>query len=155
MKTTRTLAFLVCAPLLHAESFRDVRYLHKGDGDDRGGEVIGSLTVDTPGKKLVFQSSIPKKKKKKTPPPITLQINTDSITSVLYERTSRPRYVSALLIAWPLIFTKGKKHFITIQYNSDSIGKYAIFHLDKANFRAILGATEATTGRKIERSEEH
>jgi len=85
----------------------------------------------------------------------TLELRAASITNALYERTSRPRYVSGLLLAWPLLFTKGKKHFLTIQYKGESgEGKYAIFHLDKGNYREILAATEATTGKKMDRSEE-
>ena len=86
---------------------------------------------------------------------MTLELHAQSITSALYERTSKPRYAAGLLLAWPLLFTKTKSHFLTIQYKSETgEGKFAMFHLDKSNYREILAAAEATIGKKIERSEE-
>lgn len=152
----RSATFLLFSILLQAEVFSNVRYLYKAEGDDKGQEVVGNLNIDASAKKLVFQSPAPKKRKRNSPPDVTIEVKANSITSALYERASRPRYVPALLIAWPLIFTKGKKHFLTMQYNGDSgEGRYVIFNLDKTNFRAILGAVEAATGKKVERSEEH
>jgi hypothetical protein len=159
MSWTRTLqqcaAFLLFAALLHGEAFKDVKYLYKAEGQDEGQEVDGQLSIDPSAKTIVF-GSYASGSKKHPAPTISLQFKSTSITSALYERSSRPRYIAALLIAWPLIFTKGKKHFLTIQYASDSgEGKYAIFHMDKGNYREILAAIEAATGKKVERSEEH
>ena len=85
-----------------------------------------------------------------------LTVKYDTIKSMLYERAARPRYVSGILLAWPLLFTKGKKHFLTIQYADESgNGKYAVFRLDKSNFRDALAKAEADTGKKVERTEEH
>ncbi len=149
------MACLLSVGLIQAEMFRDVRYLYKAEGEDKGQEVIGKLSIDAT--QIEFTSVPPKKRNKKHPQPdVAVKFQPASITSALYERASRPRYISALLIAWPLIFTKGKKHFLTIQYRAYSgVGGYVIFHMDKSNFRAILGAVEASTGKKIERSEEH
>lgn len=80
---------------------------------------------------------------------------TDSVTNAVYERASKPRYAAGLLLAWPLLFTKSKQHYLTLQYKADSgEGRYAVFHLDKGNFREVLAATEAAIGKKVERSEE-
>jgi hypothetical protein len=54
------------------------------------------------------------------------------------------------------LFTKENKHFLTIQYATGSGDrKYAIFQLNKGNYRECLAAIEATLGKKVERIEEH
>ncbi|MBS1840448.1 MAG: hypothetical protein JSS69_14620 [Acidobacteria bacterium] len=79
-----------------------------------------------------------------------------SVKSLLYERASKPRYAEGILIAWPLLLTKSKKHYLTIQYaDGAGTGKYAILHLDKRNYQDLLAMAEAETGKKVERSEEH
>jgi hypothetical protein len=55
-----------------------------------------------------------------------------------------------LLLAWPLLFTKSKAHWLKVQQD----GAYAMFRLDKGNYREVLAATEAATGLKVERQEE-
>jgi hypothetical protein len=151
---TVLLVYVACG-LLHAEAFHDVRYLYKAEGEDKGQEVDGGLTVDSSMKVMAFRS-YPSKSKKHPVPDVSFDFKSTSITSVLYERASRPRYISAALIAWPLLFTKGKQHYLTIEYTgNEGNGKYAIFHMDKQNYREILAAIEAATGKKVERSEEH
>jgi hypothetical protein len=146
-KRTYQLVAVLCvlSALLQAEDrFKNVQYMYKAEGKDKGEEIGGTLNFDPKAQMMGFASK-----------KVNFELQGPSITNTLYERTSRPRYVSGLLLAWPLLFTKGKKHFLTIQYKSTSgDGKYAIFHLDKGNYREILAATEATTGKKVERSEE-
>ena len=84
-----------------------------------------------------------------------LRINYDSIKSILYEQTSKPRYAEAILISPLFILSSSKKHFLTMQYTDDSgAAQYAIFHLDKGNARDAIAAAEAQTGRKVEHVEE-
>ena len=78
-----------------------------------------------------------------------LQIPAAQVSNIVYERASRPRYAAGLLLAWPLLFTKSKQHFLTVQH-----GDYSVFKLDKNDYRQVLAAVEAATGRKIERQEE-
>jgi hypothetical protein len=123
-----------------ADSFKDVKYLKTADKKkaeevDTGLELnkeTGEITISPKGLESI---KIPK----------------SSITNLVYERTSRPRYVSGLLLAWPLLFTKGKKHFLTIQYKSGDKGEFAILHLDKGNYQQILASAEAATGVKVEK----
>jgi hypothetical protein len=146
MQMRRSIAgFLVFSSLLlAADSFKNVEYLYKAEGKDKGQQVGGRLNFDSKLGLMTFDSK-----------KVRLELQATSVSSAIYERTSRPRYVSGLLLAWPLLLTKSKKHFLTIQYKDGSgEGKYAIFHLDKGNYREILAATEATTGKKVERSEE-
>lgn len=81
-------------------------------------------------------------------PEVNLTITSDTISSALYERAALPRD------GW-LEFTKEKKHFLTIQYKEKDEGRYALFQLDKENFREVLAAMEAALGKTVERSEEH
>jgi len=126
--------------------FDKVEYLKAPQAGQKKSETIdGSLVFDNNKKEIRFV-------REKT---AALTVKYDSVKSILYERTSRPRYVSGLLVAWPLLFTKGKKHFMTIQYADESgSGKYVLFRLDKGNFREVLAKAEAETGKKVERSEE-
>jgi len=84
-----------------------------------------------------------------------LHINYDSIKSILYEQTSKPRYAEAVLISPLFLFSNSKKHFLTVQYTDDGgAAEYAIFHLDKSNVQEAIAAAEAQTGKKVEQVEE-
>lgn len=146
----QSLAWLLLLPtfLLQAESFKNVEYLYKPDGKSKGQQIGGALDFNTTARQITFLESRRKDG-------MTLALSADAITDVVYERTSKPRYAAGLLLAWPLLFTKEKKHFLTIQYKDGTgAGRYAIFHLDKGSVMEILAAAEAVTGKKIERSEE-
>lgn len=79
----------------------------------------------------------------------------DSIKNILYEETSTPRYAEAVLISPLFIFSRSKKHFITIQYtDTDGTGRFVIFHMDKKNVREAVATAEAQTGKKVEHVEE-
>lgn len=84
-----------------------------------------------------------------------LRINYDSIKSILYEQTSKPRYAEAVLISPLFLLSSSKKHFLTVQYTDDGgAAEYAIFHLDKNSAREAIAAAEAQTGRKVDQVEE-
>jgi hypothetical protein len=132
--------------LLSAETFKDVEYIYTPDGKDKPKTISGTLTLDSATKRVMFST------KKAT----MVDLTDTAVGSALYERTSKPRYAAGLLLAWPLLFTKTKKHYLTFQYKTEAgEGKYALFHLDKGNYQRILAATEASLGKKVERSEEH
>jgi len=124
-----------------AERFKDVKYVKTAE--KKADEIEGELAIDRQSGGIRFLSKGSE----------LVKVEKSQVTSLLYERTSRPRYVSGLLLAWPLLFTKGKKHFLTIQYkNSAGQGEFALLHLDKSNYQAILAAAEAATGVKVERT---
>jgi hypothetical protein len=60
----------------------------------------------------------------------------------------------AFWCSWPLLFTKEKKQFLTVEYKEKDTNRYALFQRDKNDFREILAAMEAL-GTPVERSEEH
>jgi hypothetical protein len=79
----------------------------------------------------------------------------DKVKSLLYEKTSHPRYTEAILISPFFLFSKTKKHFLTIQYtNAAGDGQFAMIHMDKSNARDIVAEAEAETGKKVEMTEE-
>src|SRR5215475_6099737 len=69
--------------------------------------VKGSLCFETEKKSIDFLDE------KGSP---AFSIKYDSIKSILYEKTSKPRYAEAILISPLFIFSHSKKLFITIQY---------------------------------------
>ena len=82
-------------------------------------------------------------------------IKYDSIKTILYEQTSKPRYAEAVLISPLFLFSHSKKHFLTIQYtDATGTGQFVIVHLDKKNAREAVAAAEAQTGKKVEQVEE-
>jgi hypothetical protein len=79
----------------------------------------------------------------------------DSIKSLLYERTERPRYAAALLISPLFIFSHSKKHYLTIQYTDPAgSGQFVIVHLDKKNAKQAVATAESETGKVVERVED-
>jgi hypothetical protein len=126
--------------------FEKVHYLMKLPGENKAKEVEGSLVFDGAEKSVRFVAE---------DDPASFQIRYPSITGMLYERAAKPRYGLGLLVAWPLLFTKSKKHFLTFQYQTEGgAGEFAIVRLDKSNFQMCLATAEAQVGRKIERTEE-
>lgn len=122
--------------------FEDVKYLKTSDRK-KAEEIKGDLLVNGQAGEVLFHLKGSE----------LLRVEKKNVTNVLYERDSKPRYAAGLLLAWPLLFTKSKKHFLTIQYkNVSGEGEYAVFHLDKDNYKEILAAVEASLGVKVERS---
>lgn len=104
--------------------------------------VPGVLRFDSAKKEVQFVA---------TGGPPAFSVKYEAIRGLLYENAAKPRYAAGLVVA-PLVFTKSKKHYLTIDY-LDVAGspQYAIFHLDKSNFQEALARAESETGKKVER----
>ena len=125
--------------------FGDCQYFYKSPGDSKARPIKGSLIFDPKGSQVGFFSEGANR----------VGIPYSNITTLLYERTSKPRYALGLLVAWPLLFTKSKKHYLTVQYKSaEGQGQYALFQLDKDNYQRVLATAESQTGKKVERTQE-
>ena len=74
----------------------------------------------------------------------------EDVSKLIYERTKKPHYSAGLLLAWPLLFTKEKQHYITIE----SKGAYAFIKVHKHRFRGAIAALESASGIGVERLEE-
>jgi sporulation protein YlmC with PRC-barrel domain len=144
------LAALVCFSngVLAQTKFEKVEYLKAAKEGEKKGEVVkGTLDFDATKKtiRLVTKDNTP-----------AVEIPYESVKSMLYEKTAKPRYAAGILLAWPLLFTKSKKHYLTVQYtDASAAGQFVIFHLDKSNYQTILATAEAQTGKKVDRTEEH
>lgn len=142
-----TVVALVSTAAMAQTQFKNTEFFKSAaPGEKKGGSVKGSLNFDSANKQIIFQDG------KGNP---ALKISNDSVKHLLYERTSKPRYVEGILIAWPLLLTKSKKHYLTLQYDEPAgTGHYAILRLDKGNYQQILAMAEAQTGKQVERTEE-
>lgn len=131
------------APLFADGHFNKVRYLVATE--DKPKEIEGELVSDTQTHEVRFEvGSRP-----------MFSVNFDMIKAIHYEKASKPRYGMGLILAWPLLFTKSKKHYLTIQYiDKSGKGKYETLRLDKNNFRSVLETLEADSGVKVDRTEE-
>jgi len=108
----------------------------------KGEAIAGVLRFDSTKREVQFVE---------TSGALALSVKYEAIKGLLYEDTARPRYAVGLIVP-PLVFTKSKKHYLTIDY-MDVAGKpyYAIIHLDKSNFQEALNRAESETGKKLER----
>jgi hypothetical protein len=142
-----------CALIFTAGSLAEVKFDHaeymkpKTEGQKKDDHPVkGSVSFDRDKKTVDFLDEKGAS---------VLSIPNDKIKSMLYEKTSKPRYAEAILISPFFIFAHSKKHFLTIQYTDvDGQGKFAMIHMDKGNARDIVAAAEAETGKKVERAEE-
>ena len=128
--------------------FDKVEYMPpKVEGQKKNEEPLkGNLIFDKEKKAVLFQDA-----KGQT----VVAIPYEKIKSLLYEKTSRPRYAEAILLSPFFLFSKTKKHFLTIQYTDASgAGAFCMIHMDKSNASDIVNTAEAETGKPIERTEE-
>lgn len=133
-------AGLIAVQALSFEKFDDVKYIKAGE-KKKAQEMDAALEINRESGEL--QVMLKKGE--------AIKINKTQVTGLIYERASKPRYAAGLLLAWPLLFTKSKKHFLTIQYKNGDKGEFALLHLDKNNYQPILAAAEAATGVKVEK----
>jgi hypothetical protein len=69
-----------------------------------------------------------------------------NIKGAEYSYSKSPRWKTAILVSPLFLFTSGKKHWFAVQANDD----YAVMQLDKTNYKLILAAFEAKTGKEVE-----
>jgi hypothetical protein len=128
--------------------FDKVEYMPpKIEGQKKSSEPVkGHVIFDKDKKVVEFQD---------TKGQIIVTIPYDKIKSLLYEKTSRPRYAEAILISPFFLFSKTKRHFLSIQYtDANGAGLFCMLHMDKSNATDIANTAEAETGKPIERTEE-
>ena len=126
-------------PTVQGASFAKSMLITTSDATGKTEKVNGILRVETD--QVVFDA-------KKSGPIFSAPYS--SVTKLVYERTKKPRYSAGLLLAWPLLFTKEKQHYITIEAE----GKYAFVKVHKDHYRAAIAALEASSGMQVERLEE-
>jgi hypothetical protein len=146
------LAFAIACtiPVIRAQTFRGVDYLYRAaDANQEKPKLLpGILACNSATQTVSFESTLKDEKRSlfgkiRIAPHAAISVAAASVVSAAYERASRPRYAAGILLAWPLLFTKEKKHYLTLQYTADAgERKYAIFRLDKKVYQEVLAAEE-------------
>lgn len=72
------------------------------------------------------------------------EIPSDSVTDLFYSRVSGRRIKTAVFVSPLILFSKGKKHYMTVSFDDggDLVGAVE-FKLDKKNYRGVLHAVES------------
>ena len=145
-----TLAFSVVAnPVLSLESviFKKVDYFEVSGEDEKKRDARLELRPET---KMLVVSDEKKGPEKRT----YASIPYGQISKIVYERSAHTRYKSSALLLGPIgLFTKGKKHWLTIEFNDvpeHPLG-YIYMRLDKGNYQRVLAALSAGTDIEIEK----
>ena len=135
-----TIVVLLCAmtlvPLLAADvlEFRKVDYFEvvtKDNGEQDEEKRDARLEIDSDAQELRIVDE--KRGAEKATYDV---IPFGSVSDVIYERSKSPRVKSAIFLSPLALFSSGKKHWLTLEYE----GGYAYMRLDKNNQRQIRSA---------------
>ena len=130
------------------EKVRVARTTHKalpGGGTIPGIEIKSSARLDLTGSEsLILRSA-----------KAEIQIDYRKINSIEYGQNVSRRYAAAVLVSPVLLFSKSRKHFVTIGYaDRDEKQQALVFRVDKGDIRSVLASLEARTGRRVEYQDE-
>ena len=82
-------------------------------------------------------------------------IPTNSVKELFYSRVSGRRIGAAVLVTPLLLFSKGRKHYVTISFDDGKEMVGAVeFKLHKSNYRPILRSLETATGIQMQYDQE-
>ena len=130
------LSFLV-SPLLAADviEFRKVDFFEvvtkaNGEPDEKKRDARLEIDQDTQEIRIVDEKNGAEKA-------TYAAIPFADVSTVAYERSKSPRVKSAIFLSPLALFSSGKKHWLTIEYE----GGYAYMRLDKKNQRQIRAGT--------------
>jgi hypothetical protein len=80
-----------------------------------------------------------------------LEIPYDRVNDLEYGQKAGRRLGVAIAVTWVALFSKKRKHFLTVGYKDENDKQQAaVFELGKDVVRVTLASLEARTGRKIE-----
>lgn len=76
----------------------------------------------------------------------------DKVKKIVYERSAHRRYAAAIVVSPWLLFSKGKKHWLTIECEevADLPRGQVYVRLHKGNYRRVLDALSSSVGLEIE-----
>jgi len=72
------------------------------------------------------------------------------VLKISYGTTDRRRIVEGVLVAPILMATKAQDHWLVIEYSRDGSVRDSILQLDKSDFRGIIAALNARSGKHVE-----
>lgn len=137
------LAAAVALPALAADDvlFKKSRLvITKDDGDSDEEKAHVSFTDDA-------RLRVTDKKGKK----VWADIPYADIHELTYERSTHPRAKTAIFISPFALFSKGKKHWLTVSYAKGEDKDFLLLRLDKKEYQRLLATAEARTGVDVER----
>lgn len=103
---------------------------------------------------MVFGRDVLTIHRKGHPEEVWATIGYDSISALTYERAKSMRLKTALFISPIALFSKGKKHWLAIEYTHPDTGGAAVtLVLDKKEYRAILADVSARSPVELVRTE--
>ncbi len=101
----------------------------------------GSVNLDSQAKALRFVAGKGQ---------VLADVPYGSIQKISYEKSAKPRYAAAVIVSPLFLFSKSKRHWMTVEYTVGAEKKTALIRLDKSNYEAALKAVESQTGVKVQ-----
>ncbi len=124
------------------QSFKDVKWVYPEE--DKQKEKDAKLTFES--EKILLTHEDGAKKGTYAEIPIS------GISKIVYEKSSHPRWKTAVFLTPWALFSKGKKHWLTIQYQKpDGKEDFVMMHMDKENYQMIIATIESRTGKTVEK----
>jgi hypothetical protein len=132
-------------PSAQALTFRKVDYAEVQGEQERSRSA--RLVLDPVARTIVFADEGGGEAKG-----LFARIPYESITKIVYEQSAHRRYGAGVMVSPLLFFTKGKKHWLTMEFqNVAALPQGFVYaRLDKDNYRQILSALRAGTGVTVE-----
>jgi hypothetical protein len=73
------------------------------------------------------------------------------VNTLEYGQSVSRRYAAAVLVSPLLLFSKARKHFVTLGYvDAQGQQQVVVFRVEKGDIRSVLAGLEARTGRRVE-----
>ena len=79
------------------------------------------------------------------------EIAYETMQEVTYERAKSPRTKTALLVSPVALFSKGKKHWLSLVWLKQGEERSAVLRLDKKNYEEIIQTLEARARLEVQR----
>ncbi|MFB3778956.1 MAG: hypothetical protein ACE141_15160 [Bryobacteraceae bacterium] len=118
-----------------------------GCGAEYVGGTLGQLGSRVSGKIHITDPEVLLFETKKA----GIEIPYDRINLLEYGQQAGRRYLLALAISPILLFSKSRKHFLTVSFKDVAGQQQAmVFQVDKRDVRAVLAGLEARTGLKVD-----
>jgi hypothetical protein len=81
----------------------------------------------------------------------TLHVPYERVNDLEYGQKAGRRLGVAIVVTWMALFSKKRKHYLTIGYTDENDKQQAaVFELGKGTVRVTLATLEARTGRKVD-----
>ncbi len=78
-----------------------------------------------------------------------LAITWESITSIEYGQQAGRRIKTAIFLSPLALFSKSRKHFVTLTWEGEEGGNAAVFEFDKNDIRSVLATFRAKSNQEI------